>query len=157
MAAPYSLMTRSNDASPNGTFSAAALTSGKPLSNFALEVTCVRQLAGCRIEPDRLCAETGEPGRHVGGPAAELEGVTAAEVFRKDPGLGLGHREDAPAGVAAPPPPRHRELLRLPGLPGTDVGPEVVDRSRAHHRTLGPSSPFDGVRSRSVYPLVTSF
>ena len=89
-----------------------AMKEGKVEAVIALEPTGGGELRGGVVDSHHARSTPGEPGRHVGRAASQLDGVLAGEVVREHAELRLGHTPDAPR--------------RLGPRPGTLAGGRVV-------------------------------
>src|SRR4051794_24242936 len=92
-----------------------------------------RELLGGLVDAHRPRAAAGQPGREVGGPAAELDGVEAGDV-RQCADVGLGDLPDAPVGLGGGP----VGLRRLGVLARRDGPGPAVDLLVAHVASARP-------------------
>jgi hypothetical protein len=88
-----------------------AVNEGKRDAKFRLEATGAGQLGGGVVDPDRSGSSAGEPGRHIGGPATELDRIESVHVVDQVK-VGLGDVPDAPRWLGASPRAMARRLDR---------------------------------------------
>ncbi len=131
--APYSDSAKSKLASGSGTFSASASISGNSMPCSRLHRARGGELALRLVDADGPRAAAGEPGREVGGAAAELDRVEPVDVGERADVV-LRDAPHAPVGVRA----RPVELGRLDPLVGHPVPQLPVDVLVAHLASARP-------------------
>ncbi len=95
----------------------------KPEAELILHPPGDAQLAGARIDADRLSTSARHPRGNVGGSASKLEGRDALQVPRKDPYGLLADSKDAPRRlIGRPLAPGQLQLIIVARFPGLDIG-----------------------------------
>jgi hypothetical protein len=100
MAAPYSLMTRSNAPSVRGTCSPEARTKGNDNPNSAWNWCAIASWAGRRVDADWEGPTPGKPCGHVCRAASEFQRDPATEIAREETNGLFRHPEYPPGGLS---------------------------------------------------------
>ena len=135
MLAPYSEIARSNDGVGERHPLGAGVDQGEPEAELLLEAARGRQLGRGVVQSDGPGTTAGQPGRHVAGAAAKLDGVTARKIRRQETRLRFGYPPDAPARLGRRPAPQtSRGITACPLVPHGTVAQHMRWRRGLWHQ-----------------------